>query len=140
MSVSADNAKARGGKVLVHCFAGVSRSASVTIAYFIHSYHMTVNEAYEAVRTKRGCISPNLNFLGQLQSFYESVSASWTSPLMPRSKFVVGSPDSGSMRSEDTASLLDGFTLSAPSDSDSDSASSACSPLPGTAKRSITCS
>jgi len=64
-----DEAKQVGGKVLVHCFAGVSRSAAIALAYFIHSYNMSVDEAYEEIRKKRPCISPNLNFMGQLTSY-----------------------------------------------------------------------
>jgi protein-tyrosine phosphatase len=59
----------------VHCFAGVSRSAAITIAYFLQAFGMTVEQAYNAIREKRPSISPNLNFMGQLQKFEESLRA-----------------------------------------------------------------
>ena len=73
--LSAEEARIGGGKVLVHCFAGVSRSAAITIAYFLQAFGMTVEQAYNAIREKRPSISPNLNFMGQLQKFEESLRA-----------------------------------------------------------------
>ena len=71
-----DAARDSGGRVLVHCFAGVSRTAAITIAYFLFAFeHMTLDDAYKAVRAKRPVISPNLNFMGQLQRFEESLRA-----------------------------------------------------------------
>ncbi len=54
-----------GGKVLVHCSYGISRSASLVIAYFIKS-GMSYKEAYEFVKSKREMIDPNKGFKKQL--------------------------------------------------------------------------
>lgn len=70
---SLDQARLSGGKVLVHCYAGRSRSAAVTIAYFVDKLNMTLDQAYCEIRAKRACISPNLNFMGQLQKYEEFV-------------------------------------------------------------------
>lgn len=52
---------------LVHCNAGVSRSATVCIAYLIKIEGMTFTMAYELVKAKRECIRPNDGFLKQLK-------------------------------------------------------------------------
>lgn len=64
-----------GGCVLVHCNAGVSRSASVVIAYLMKHYSMSFDEAFRFVKSKRSFIRPNTGFLEQLKE-YESKLAS----------------------------------------------------------------
>ena len=56
-----------GGRVLVHCFAGVSRSATVVVAYLITHRGMTYDQAIAVVREKRPKVNPNVGFLEQLQ-------------------------------------------------------------------------
>lgn len=64
-----DEAKREGGGVLVHCFAGRSRSVTVILAYLMRTHHMSLSEALELVRSKRPQAAPNQGFLLQLQSF-----------------------------------------------------------------------
>lgn len=66
-----DEAKREGGGVLVHCFAGRSRSVTVIVAYLMRTHHMSLSEAFELVRSKRPQAAPNQGFLLQLQN-YES--------------------------------------------------------------------
>uniref|UniRef100_A0A7N8YKE7 Dual specificity protein phosphatase n=1 Tax=Mastacembelus armatus TaxID=205130 RepID=A0A7N8YKE7_9TELE len=54
-----------GGKVLVHCHVGVSRSATLVLAYLMLRQHLTLVEAICAVKDNRGVI-PNRGFLRQL--------------------------------------------------------------------------
>jgi len=54
-------------KVLVHCYAGVSRSSSMVIAYLMYKYKWTYTEAYTHVKKKRTVINPNKGFVSQLQ-------------------------------------------------------------------------
>lgn len=56
-----------GGVALVHCMAGISRSASVVIAYLMARHSMTLDSALEHVGRVRPIVSPNLGFLRQLQ-------------------------------------------------------------------------
>uniref|UniRef100_H2S0M5 Dual specificity protein phosphatase n=1 Tax=Takifugu rubripes TaxID=31033 RepID=H2S0M5_TAKRU len=58
-------ALSRGGKVLVHCHVGVSRSATLVLAYLMLKQHLTLVEAICAVKENRG-IHPNRGFLRQL--------------------------------------------------------------------------
>jgi protein-tyrosine phosphatase len=57
------------GGIYVHCHAGVSRSATIVIAYIMQKQRISFNEAYQLVKSKRPCISPNLDFMGALSSF-----------------------------------------------------------------------
>ncbi|XP_071011356.1 dual specificity protein phosphatase 26-like [Oncorhynchus clarkii lewisi] len=54
-----------GGKVLVHCAVGVSRSATLVLAYLMIRQNLTLVEAIKAVKDHRGVI-PNRGFLRQL--------------------------------------------------------------------------
>lgn len=49
--------------IICHCNAGISRSATVIIAYLIKRKHMTFQEAYNLVKIKRPSIRPNDGFL-----------------------------------------------------------------------------
>lgn len=51
----------RGG-VLVHCHAGVSRSASVVIAYLMQENHMDFQSAFAFASKRRPVIFPNMGF------------------------------------------------------------------------------
>jgi len=42
--------------ILVHCLAGVSRSVSLVIAYFIKHCGWSYNEAYSLVKSKRSIV------------------------------------------------------------------------------------
>lgn len=59
-------------KVFVHCFAGVSRSATLVIAYFMWKNKLTLEESYEMVSEHRTC-GPNHGFIKQLIIFQEKL-------------------------------------------------------------------
>lgn len=58
-------------KVYVHCVAGISRSASVVIAYVMKTRSMNYSEAFELVSQKRRIVDPNEGFVRQLILFYK---------------------------------------------------------------------
>ncbi|CAD8086559.1 unnamed protein product [Paramecium sonneborni] len=58
----------RGG-VLVHCAAGVSRSASVVIAYIMKTRGWLFQEAFEYVKKRRNVVFPNYGFQRQLRIY-----------------------------------------------------------------------
>ncbi|NWX88769.1 DUS16 phosphatase, partial [Nothoprocta pentlandii] len=70
-----EKAKASNGRVLVHCLAGISRSATIAIAYIMKRMDMSLDEAYRFVKEKRPTISPNFNFLGQLLDFEKKIKS-----------------------------------------------------------------
>ena len=69
----------RGGRVFVHCHAGISRSATVCIAYMMKYSKLSLTTAYDFVKGKRPCISPNLHFMGQLLELQHRLAAAATS-------------------------------------------------------------
>ena len=64
-----EEAFANGGVVFVHCLAGVSRSATMVIAYVMKNYEMSMTEAILKVLELRPVINPNPNFLRQLVQY-----------------------------------------------------------------------
>ncbi|RUS83284.1 hypothetical protein EGW08_008964 [Elysia chlorotica] len=64
-----ESVSSQQGRVLVHCRAGVSRSATVCIAYIMQKQGLSLDSAYEFVKSKRPVIDPNINFIRQLQKF-----------------------------------------------------------------------
>ncbi|CAK94672.1 unnamed protein product (macronuclear) [Paramecium tetraurelia] len=68
-----ENAVNTQQNILVHCFAGKSRSTTFIIAYLIKNHKMTVNDALELVKTKRPIAQPNTGFMKQLQQYYDTL-------------------------------------------------------------------
>ncbi|XP_072726557.1 dual specificity protein phosphatase 13A [Ciconia boyciana] len=56
-----------GAKILVHCAVGVSRSASLVLAYLMINHHLPLVEAIKTVKEHRW-ISPNRGFLKHLRN------------------------------------------------------------------------
>ncbi|XP_041123513.1 dual specificity protein phosphatase 5-like [Polyodon spathula] len=65
-----------GGKVLVHCEAGISRSPTICMAYIMKTKRLSLEEAFDFIKQRRGLISPNFGFMGQLLQFESEVLSS----------------------------------------------------------------
>ncbi|KAI6647931.1 Dual specificity protein phosphatase 4 [Oopsacas minuta] len=61
-----NNVRESGRKLLVHCQAGISRSATICIAYLMLTEGRSMDGALEYVRSCRKWVSPNFGFMGQL--------------------------------------------------------------------------
>ncbi|XP_071955624.1 dual specificity protein phosphatase 14-like [Antedon mediterranea] len=58
--------KKDGGKTVVHCHAGRSRSVTLVLAYLMRCEHMTLHDAYKLVKLRRELVRPNIGFWIQL--------------------------------------------------------------------------
>ena len=64
------------GKVLVHCYAGISRSATVCLAYLMQTQRLTLDKAFTLLKSHRSKVNPNLNFMTQLAEFERTLGLS----------------------------------------------------------------
>uniref|UniRef100_A0A7S3EC69 protein-serine/threonine phosphatase n=1 Tax=Rhodosorus marinus TaxID=101924 RepID=A0A7S3EC69_9RHOD len=62
-------AERRGSRCLVHCQRGISRSASMVVAYGMKSRGWTLEESLKHVRKRRDIVKPNPGFLAQLKQY-----------------------------------------------------------------------
>ena len=69
-----NEAKEKQGRVLIHCYKGVSRSVSILISYLIYLYKWTYDEAFDFVQSKRSIANPNIGFYLQLKTFHKRIT------------------------------------------------------------------
>jgi predicted protein tyrosine phosphatase len=86
---NADEAVAANEQVLVHCLAGISRSATVVLAYLMQSHRMTFRDAIVHVKSRRPIVYPNSGFLRQLVAFERSLYGEESVPdhMLPKSTY-----------------------------------------------------
>ena len=78
------------GRVLVHCVQGVSRSATICMAYLIYARKFTHIQALEKVQNARSVASPNMIFLTQVIWWYKRLYQDYPEiPVNPR-VFAIG--------------------------------------------------
>lgn len=63
-----------GGRVYVHCHQGVSRSASVVIAFLMEFRGFSFDEAMTYVKARRPIVKPNDGFVKQLKEYEEELN------------------------------------------------------------------
>lgn len=66
--------KSNGKKVLVHCMAGKSRSASVIVAYLMKKEGLTFAQAFAEVAKLRPAVCLNLGYAAQLRLFEKELA------------------------------------------------------------------
>ena len=64
-----DAAISSGGTVLVHCWAGVSRSATIVITYLMQKHNASMQQCTDHVRAQRWFINPNPGFKKQMKLY-----------------------------------------------------------------------
>ncbi|XP_058796394.1 dual specificity protein phosphatase 15-like isoform X2 [Phymastichus coffea] len=63
------SARLRGGNVLIHCLAGMSRSVTLAVAYIMSTTDLSWKDALKVVRVGRAVANPNVGFQQQLEDF-----------------------------------------------------------------------
>ena len=61
--------QAQRTNVLVHCLAGISRSATIMMAYLMKATGKSLQEVFIYTKDKRAEIKPNRNFIQTLLDF-----------------------------------------------------------------------
>ena len=65
-----ESARMSQGKIIVHCARGISRSATIIMAYLMFRHGMSMMNSYSYVKLLRPVVNPNQSFTDQLK-FYE---------------------------------------------------------------------
>ena len=63
-----------GGSVLIHCNAGVSRSATLALSYMMRFHRLKLAEALTQVRSIRPSVRPNDGFYEQLEAYERALA------------------------------------------------------------------
>uniref|UniRef100_A0A8B9DLZ6 Dual specificity phosphatase 28 n=2 Tax=Anser cygnoides TaxID=8845 RepID=A0A8B9DLZ6_ANSCY len=71
-----------GGKCLVYCKNGRSRSAAICTAYLMRHQKLPLQDAFETVKAARPVAEPNAGFWSQLQRYEEDLKISKQSDLL----------------------------------------------------------
>jgi len=59
------------GNILIHCYMGSSRSASITLAYLIYKYNFTLNKGLKYLKKKRDIVNINMNFINDIIKYFD---------------------------------------------------------------------
>jgi atypical dual specificity phosphatase len=65
----------RGGRAIVHCMLGVSRSTSLVLAYLMKYRKMSLKSSFELVSARRPIVRPNPGFWKQLIEYEKKLSS-----------------------------------------------------------------
>lgn len=144
----------KGGRAMVHCRAGMSRSSTIVLAHMLDYHHFLLKDAWTLLYTKHPIASPIFPFFNALISYegklYKSFHGSPTNPYPNpacQSFFQSSQSDASSKKSAAAAGGADGSastsnasststTSSSPSSTSSSSPSSSTSaPAPGEGSR-----
>lgn len=68
-----DDALRTKGKIIINCARGISRSATIVIAYLMYRYNLRLSDAYLLLLSLRPQIRPNSNFRRQLEMFEQEL-------------------------------------------------------------------
>uniref|UniRef100_A0A0M3KH80 Protein-tyrosine-phosphatase n=1 Tax=Anisakis simplex TaxID=6269 RepID=A0A0M3KH80_ANISI len=67
-----ESTRSKGGKTLIFCAAGISRSAALCMMSLVINEKMTLRDSFYEIHQKRPFISPNIGFWRQMIDFEET--------------------------------------------------------------------
>jgi len=79
-----DEAHKKEGVVLVHCMAGVSRSATIVVSFLMKKYQLSFDAALRKTKNARPVVSPNPGFVGQLKIWEKCLAHSSCAAEIPK--------------------------------------------------------
>lgn len=117
-----EKARAESASVLVHCWAGISRSVTVCLAYLMYALHNTLEEAFDLLLKQNGAIAPNFHFLETLTCWERQLfegsdgasSSSVCSSSVPSSAVSIASSEASPVSKEFNAGLDTNCDISMP--------------------------
>jgi protein-tyrosine phosphatase len=59
----------QNGNVYVHCYAGISRSATCVITYLMRIFSWDFKKSYHYVKSRRNSINPNPGFVKIMKEY-----------------------------------------------------------------------
>lgn len=60
----------RNSNVLIHCYKGISRSATIVIGILMHLYELPFDNVFSRIKEHRPIINPNIGFIIGLESLF----------------------------------------------------------------------
>ena len=67
------NSKNQKNNILVHCAAGMSRSASLVALYLMKVKGWDYDTCYQFMKERRPVVDPNYGFVEQLREYYDKI-------------------------------------------------------------------
>ena len=109
------DAREQGTSCLVHCKMGVSRSASVVLAYLMKEFNWNYEQAFQFTKQKRNCINPNDSFKQQLATYESILNAHRAKYSLFEPQVEASLPSLGLGASSSNSSMLPIFKVTASS-------------------------
>ncbi|KAI4898826.1 hypothetical protein NFI96_021556 [Prochilodus magdalenae] len=63
----------RGGRTVVYCKNGRSRSATICVAFLMKHHGLSLTDAFEVVKSARSVVEPNPGFWAQLERYEQEL-------------------------------------------------------------------
>lgn len=57
--------------IMIHCYMGASRSASIIVVYLIKNYNMSLDEAIQYMKSKRPETNINITFIEEIKKYLD---------------------------------------------------------------------